>query len=126
MDENDFYLNCFYAILESNTEWMRNHHVHPNQDWVDNLGRGYDTGVRKITGVPYPAEVAMKFYQQAVTKYTARKLNFDQGTLNAFTGAENLFASQHNTDMLFGLPEKYFFSPALASYGHMEVKEPYR
>lgn len=92
---------------------MRNHHVHPNQNWVDNLGHGYDTGVRKVIGIPHPAEAAMKFYQQAVAKYTARKLNFDQDTLNAFTGVGNLFASQHNTDMLFGLPEKHFFQSLL-------------
>ncbi|KAK7211692.1 hypothetical protein V2G26_018870 [Clonostachys chloroleuca] len=48
VDKNDFHLNCFDAIFESNTGWMRNHDVHPNQNWVDNLGQATIQGLEKL------------------------------------------------------------------------------
>ncbi|KAF4472086.1 hypothetical protein FALBO_998 [Fusarium albosuccineum] len=58
------------------------------------------------TGVHVP--LSFSSYANFVTAYTMRQLSFRSDILNAFAGVANILASQMDTSLLFGLPEKYF------------------
>ena len=75
---------------------------------------GYEKGIHDFNQSGSDVfDTAYTVYASTVKDYTKRKLTHKSDKLNAFLGVASAFASQCETSVLFGIPEKYF-TPALA------------
>lgn len=113
VDSDHFYLNCVRAKHESDKVYIHNTGRSGLGGMADASDSGYERGIRTRAKSPDWFDPAMSHYTSAVREYTARKLSFDSDGLNAFLGVGNMFAGQHRTRLLFGLPEKYLFQALL-------------
>lgn len=113
VDNDHFYLNCVRAKHESDEIYIHNTGRSGLAGQADASDNGYERGIRTRTKSPDYFDPAMSRYAPAAREYTARKLSFDSDGLNAFLGVGNMFAAQHRTRLLFGLPEKYLFQALL-------------
>jgi hypothetical protein len=113
VDNDYFYLNCVRVKYESDEVYIHNTRRSGLAGMSDAYDNGYERGIRTRTKSPDYFDPAMSRYAAAVREYTARKLSSDSDSLNAFLGVGNMFAAQHRTRLLFGLPEKYLFQALL-------------
>lgn len=93
------YLNCSQSYHDLDLPYKGG----PESDY------GFEQGIRSRAG---KFTYMFDEYIRAIQGYTQRTLSYDEDTLNAFLGAGNALSAQHQTGLLFGLPEKYIF-PAL-------------
>ncbi|KAL9110008.1 MAG: hypothetical protein Q9227_005347 [Pyrenula ochraceoflavens] len=108
LEDTHFYLNCFHSYFASEKPYSP---IHPERFQA---GRGYEKGIRTMFRSSDPEwDSDITRYTSAVQEYTTRELTYDTDILDAFAGVGNVFASQHDTIMLFGLPEKHFFQTML-------------